>query len=276
MHIQDLGRIAPNAKVIGFTGRLSMDEDENWSKKFWDYAVTDREVGDAARRAADESGIRKQLRVYGDQDVYLHSLEKGIVDIYVFSTPEGKLQCGTWTWPPVFDFWFIYWIDGLDTSRDVEGIINKLKEARMKPRLYKNKSAKHARETLREAEVFFFYGHGRPGRITFHDDDCKYSSIKLQDLEEVEDELGKLRNLKLVVLLGCEVAKDEFDWREAIREWWEKLQRDLERRVTDWWEEQKRRAIEEFLRQLCGAPAGLVIVSSYQFWRWRKRSKERS
>jgi len=57
---------------------------------------------------------------------------------------------------------------------------------------------------------------------------------------------------------------------------WEQWKKYLERRINNWLEQQKKKAIEEFLRQLCAAPAGLIIISSYQFWRWRKRSKEPS
>ena len=89
----------------------------------------------------------------------------------------------------------------------------------------------------------------------------------------------------IVVVLGDDPVRLRHPSKKTT--WWERLKakiadwlEELEKKVADWQEEQKEKAKEkakeELQRQLCGAPAGLVIISGYQFWRWRKRSKRPS
>jgi hypothetical protein len=298
--------IAPNAKVIGFTEDVDNEYASKWSKQFWHYAIKGEEFGIAANRAAYDTNIRG-LVVEGNRNVYLHSLKKKWVDLYGFTgCPDWPLRAPSVLLIPcrfVFE-------DPVSTWRDVEHSSQKLIDAGYVPRLHLDKPADDAITTLRTAEVLFFHGHGEPDGINFHDNDCGYSFLSIEKLEKKLP--PELPDLKLVVLLACSTAPPKrremtplekillvlkkalcapkLLWEERkkfLADLWEEQEKKLadlreeqEKKVADWQEEQKEKAKEkakeELQRQLFGAPAGLVIISSYQFWRWRKRSKRPS
>jgi LysM repeat protein len=172
--------IAPNAKVIAFSGPLG-SEHETWANNFWYYVIFGgMEVGEAAYQAAEDAIIKEQLRVYGNTDFELNPRKEGIVDTY------GDTRCA-----------------GFDTSEWPRKVADKLGEKgyTSRPNIDIDDLREKAIEQLRYDEIFFFHGHGKYDSIRFYkDEECNPCDLLPSDLPYEE---GELENLRLVVLLAC-------------------------------------------------------------------------
>jgi hypothetical protein len=81
---------------------------------------------------------------------------------------------------------------------------------------YENANASEAGARLPNDEIFFFFGHGANNGLTFHDDDCKQTSLVTG-----EGPPTPKPDLRLVVLVGCNTGYDTSDPSNVMRQFYQ-------------------------------------------------------